>query len=586
MALKVKKKKKKKRRSFSGGGSSPGGGTRETPLRPEKIEKEPPCQVGCPNGTRIRDVLTTISQTEDRGRTYPESFEMAYNIILERNPLPATCGRVCPHPCEGECNRGDKDGPLGINNIERFLGDYAIDNDLPIKKLTDETYSEKIAIVGGGPAGLSAAYQLAIRGYENVTVYESNSKAGGMLRYGIPDYRLPEDILDKEIDRIQKLGIDLKYNVAIGKDMPIDKLREEHDAIFVGIGAHSGKKLRVEGEDAPNVWTGVSFLHKVNSGASVDVGDKVLVIGGGDTAIDAARIAKRLGADVTVVYRRTRKEMPAIEEEIVGAEEEDIKFHFLAAPVELEKDGDKVVKMKCQQMELGEPDDSGRRRPVPIEGDYFELECTTILSAISQEPDFEGFNDLREGKDWIKVDDHFQTCLENTFAGGDAVDLGLVTIAVYQGRKAAETIHAKFRGIEPDKDPEEDLEVLKKNRVVMSHYEEKARKEAMKLPPEERLKYLDKEISKTLKEEDVIEESKRCFSCGMCFDCGTCWSMCQDQAIHKPLEKFDAYTFNMDLCRGCFKCVEACPCGYLEMKDPGTGKVAPRDDEGKVVYDG
>ncbi len=564
------------------GSSTGSSGVETSPLRPEHVEKKPPCMVGCPNGTKIREIVTTIAQTEARGRTYPESYKLAYNLLIEKNPLPATCGRVCPHPCEGECNRQYKDGSVSINNIERFIGDYAIEHNFPIEKLTDEKYTEKISIIGSGPAGLSCAFQLARRGYENVTIYEAFSKAGGMLRYGIPDYRLPQEVLDKEIQRIEQLGVKFKYNTIIGKDITYEKLQEESDAIFVGIGAHLGKKLGLENEDAPNVMTGVEFLHKINSGSTVEVGDKVLVIGGGDTAIDAARISRRLGADVTIVYRRTRNEMPAIEEEIQGAEEEGIKFIFLLAPLELIKEGDKVVKMRCQKMQLGEPDSSGRRRPVPIEGEEITLDCSFVIPAISQEPNFEPLEELHEGKDWVKVDDGFKSCLDKTFAGGDVIDLGLVTIAIFQGRKAAETIHCNLRGIEPEPEPE--LEVVRQNKIVMEYYAEKVRQQALKLPPEERLKDMNLEITKTLTEEQIKEEASRCFSCGSCFDCGTCWSLCQDQVIKKPLERYQKYTFKLELCKGCSKCAEACPCGYIEMKNPLTGQYAPRGEDGKVIY--
>lgn len=580
MAVVMKKKKKKSRIRSSG--SSGGSSVETSPLRPEHVDKKAPCMVGCPSGTRIREVMTTIAQTEDAGRTYPESYEMAYNIFLENNPLPSVCGRVCPHPCESECNRQYKDGSVTINNIERFVGDYAIEKNLPIAKLTEDVHDEKIAIIGSGPAGLSSAYHLARLGYKNVKIFEANEKPGGMLKYGIPDYRLPSDILDKEIQRILDLGIDVQYNTKIGKDIPYEKIQDDFDAIFVGIGAHLGKRLHLDNEDASNVMTGVDFLHRINSGESIDVGDKVLVIGGGDTAIDAARISKRLGADVTVVYRRTRNEMPAIEEDIVGGEEEGLNFEFLVAPLELITEGDKVVKMRCQKMELGEPDDSGRRRPVPIDGEEITFDCSMVIPAISQEPNFAGLNNLHEGKDWIKVEENFRTTLDKTFAGGDDIDLGLVTIAIAQGKMAARTINNNFRGLAPD--IETDMEVIRQSKLDMNFYETKERIEENKLSSDERLKGIDLEISQTLSEEQAIEDAKRCFSCGSCFDCGTCWSLCQDQAIHKPLEKFQEYTFKLDVCKGCNKCAEACPCGYIEMKNPMTGQYAERGVDGKVIY--
>ena len=546
-------------RGHSAGGSS----VESSPLRPVQIPKTPPCSNGCPNETNIREFLTTISQSEGAGRSYKESYEKAWGILTEKNPFPSSCGRVCPHPCESECNRTYKDGAVGINNLERFVGDFALEQGFQLKKISEETFEEKVAVIGAGPAGLSCAYQLARRGY-GVTVFEAFSKPGGMLRYGIPDYRLPPDVLDKEIKRIEDLGVEIKCNQIVGKDILYEDLQKNYNAIFVGIGAHKGKLLGVPNEDANNVFTGTEFLNKINSGETIEVGDKVLIVGGGDTAIDAARVSRRLGADVTIVYRRTRKEMPAIEEEIVGAEEEGVKLEFLAAPVEFEKDGDKIIKMKCQKMELGEPDSSGRRRPVPIQDSFFSLDATTVIAAISQEPDFDGLENLHEGKDWIKVDENSVTKIPDTYAGGDALDLGLATIAIFQGRKAAETIHYKFRNIQPEK--EQKPPVITHDKIILNYYESKIRSEPFKLSPEERLENLNSEITSTLTEEQAIEEAKRCMSCASCFDCGTCWSYCQDQAIVKPVVKYQQYKFKLDICNGCKKCAENCPCGYIEMR--------------------
>jgi formate dehydrogenase major subunit len=532
-------------------------------LRPVQVLKTPPCSNGCPNETNIREILTTISQSEECGRSYKESYAKVWDILTEKNPFPSTCGRVCPHPCEAECNRNHKDGPVAINNIERFAGDYALENNFKLKKISEEKYPQKIAVIGAGPAGLSCAYQLSRRGYR-VTVYEAFRKPGGMLRYGIPDYRLPQYILDKEIKRIEELGVEIRCNQIIGKDIPYEELQKNYDAIFVGIGAHKGKLLGVPNEEASNVFTGTEFLNRINSGEKIEVGNKVLVVGGGDTAIDAARVSRRLGADVTVVYRRTKQEMPAIEEEILGAEEEGIKIEFLAAPVEFEKNDDVVTKMKCQKMELGEPDGSGRRRPVPIPDSYFNLDASTVIAAISQEPDFTGLDNLHEGKDWIKTDENYLTNISGTYAGGDALELGLVTIAIFNGRKAAETIHNRFQNIEPQKITKPPL--ITHDRMMLNYYESKLRNEPFKLKPEDRLNDLNREITSTLKEAQVIDEAKRCMSCGSCFDCGTCWSYCQDQAIVKPVIKHQTYKFKLDFCNGCKKCAENCPCGYIEMR--------------------
>jgi NADPH-dependent glutamate synthase beta subunit-like oxidoreductase len=562
MGIRKKKKKKVTIKASTGGG-----GPRTTSNeRPFSQEKSPPCMRGCPQATEIRKFLTIIAKSEDHGRSLEESYAEAWRRIVKTNPLPAVIGRVCPHPCEEACNRNELDTPPSINQVERFLGDFGIEKNLPFEKLTDDVRSEKIAVLGGGPAGLSAAYHLAPRGYP-VTIFEAFSKAGGMLRYGIPAYRLPRDILDAEIQKILDLGVELKTNVAVGRDVPYEQIRSDHKAVFVGIGAHQGRKLRAPGEDAEGVYGGAEFLNAANSGEPLEIGDNVIVIGGGDTAIDAARMSKRLGAkEVTVVYRRTIEEMPAIEEEIEGAREEGIKIDFLVAPIEvLVKDG-KAVGMKCQRMELGEPDDSGRRRPVPIEGSEFDIEATAIIPAISQEPNFGGLDAVREGKDWVKIDEFGRTKDEGVFGGGDVTDLSLVTTAIAQGRFAAEAIDSYCNGVDPNKP--EPLPEINKDRMKFSFYDKAERFSPEMVPPEQRFgDDPNLEINKGLTDEQVMHEAKRCLSCGYCFDCGTCWSFCQDNAIVKTEPKsFEPYKFKLELCQGCKKCEEECPCGFIEMQ--------------------
>jgi Pyruvate/2-oxoacid:ferredoxin oxidoreductase delta subunit len=258
--------------------------------------------------------------------------------------------------------------------------------------------------------------------------------------------------------------------------------------------------------------------------------------------------------------------MPAIKEEIVGAEEEGVKLHFLAAPLEIiTKDG-RAVAMRCQEMELGEPDSSGRRRPIPIPGREFNVDLSCVIAAVSQEPDWGGLDRLHEGRDWIKADAQGKTTFDKTYAGGDVLDLGLVTIAIYQGRRVAETIHAHFRGIQLKEDVK--LPEIKSDKLMLQYYQDALRHECVKMAVEERFREPWAEITTTLTEDEVIAEARRCMSCGSCFDCGTCWSYCQDQAIVKPLKHGEPYKFKLEFCKGCNKCAENCPCGYLEMRDP------------------
>jgi len=555
------KKIKKKKKAFGAGTTSRS--REQSPLRPQHVEKKPPCRATCPSGNRIREFVMKIAMAERVGMTPDQAFEEAWYIYTDTSPFPAVCGRVCPAPCESECNRKELEGAVNINKIERAIGDFGIEKGLKLKVLSEEKKPQKIAVVGAGPSGLSAAYQLARQGY-GVTVFESMLKPGGMLRYGIPGYRLPESVLDAEIQRILDLGVELKCGVKVGKDVDLDELRESHDAVYVALGAQQGVRLGVEGEDAPNVFSGVDFLSRFHHGERLEIGKDVVVaiVGGGDTAIDAARICKRLGANVTILYRRTRAEMPAIDLEIDEAIEEGIRIEFLAAPVGFKKQGDRVTAMRCIRMELGEPDDSGRRRPVPIEGSEFEIPASAVISAISQTPDFTGFESLTEGKRWITVDDQGATRVEGCWAGGDVTQLDLVTTAIGHGRRAAEAIERKFLGKAPETDS---MPIIRTDKMRLDHYEVAERIKAPTLSVEERLAAIDIEVSKGLDRDRVVEQARRCMSCGYCFDCEKCWLFCQDQAVIKPLQKGVLYTFKMENCTGCKKCAEECPCGFIEM---------------------
>lgn len=558
---------------LSGGGGS---GSQISALRPRYVESLPPCTGYCPSGNDIRGWLTVIALREKLGLSLDEACERAFRIEMETNPFPSVMGRVCPHPCEGHCNRKEKEAPVAINAVERFIGDFALEHGLKAERIEGEgPKDKKVAVIGAGPSGLSVAYQLARRGYP-VTVFESLPKPGGMLRYGIPVYRLPREILDAEIQRILDLGVELRCDCKVGKDVTFDQLRKDFDAIYVAIGAHQGKTLGVPGEDGPGIWTGTEFLNHANSGKTVEIGGNVVVIGGGDTAIDAARVSKRvtmdsaalskrMGADVTILYRRTRAEMPAIEREIEEALEEGIDIVYLAAPKEILRDEEgKVRAMVVQRMELGEPDASGRRRPVPIEGDTYELPVETVITAVSQQPELGALGSKELGSGWLNADEWGRTGVDGIWTGGDNINLGIATTSIGQARSAADAIHAFLQGTEPRK--EDRGATIGTDRMKLDWYEEKQRHDRRVIPPDERLKRPYDEVDLGMTPEDAIAETARCMSCGRCFGCENCWMYCQNNVFAKDPDPLHSYFFQikkMELCDGCKKCWEECPCGFI-----------------------
>ncbi|MCG6982448.1 MAG: FAD-dependent oxidoreductase [Deltaproteobacteria bacterium] len=521
-------------------------------LMPVNIMHTPPCTQECPAGNDIRGFLRTLAEKKD--------YEEAWHVLTRTNPMPAICGRVCPHPCEEGCNRRDFDSPLAINSAERAVGDYGLEENLEHKKLI-AARKEKVAVIGSGPAGLSCAFHLAKRGFK-VKIYEAYGEPGGMMRYGIPSYRLPNYILRQELENILKLGIDLECNVKVGVNIPMDQLMQTYDAVFLGIGAQKGMSVDIPGEDSKNVYTGVEFLREVNSGKYMNVGKDVVVIGGGNTAMDCARVAKRLGANVSVVYRRTRVEMPAITAEIDEAMEERVMFRYHTNPVKIISDDGKVVGILCVQMELKEPDASGRARPVPLPGSESVIPADTVILATGQSADYDGIEvQKRDGK-WVATSETLMTNVDGVFAGGDVV-LGLETVsaAIGQGTRAASAIEDYIDGSVESR--------LSRPPVIYSkdlntyYYQKKRRFEKEALPIHMRLKHF-KEIYPPLDPEAIIDEAGRCFSCGLCFNCGNCFMYCPDNAV-KISPKTGLYEFDLDFCKGCGLCAKECPCHYIQM---------------------
>jgi len=544
--------------------------------RPFYEDKTAPCNAACPAGNDIVAFIQKITQ---------EDFEGAWNIILEENPFPGVCGRVCFHPCESKCNRGRFDEPIAIHALERFVADFASQRSRKIEKISAQE-KEKIAIIGSGPAGMSCAYHL-VRLHYHVSVFESYPLAGGMLRMGIPSYRLPKDVLDREISNIEASGVEIRTGLPIGEKIQLEALNDYH-AIFIATGAHLSRGLTIPGEKGRGVQSGLDLLKKINLTGKAKVGERVAIIGGGNTAMDVARSVIRLGKKATILYRRSREEMPAFEEEIVEALEEGVKIRYLLNPIGIkEKNGPK--RLECLRMELGEKDESGRRRPEPIPNSNFFIEADSIIVAAGEEIETsflpKGIG-KREGIVLTQTDG--RTAIEGIFAGGDvATTQRTVAYAIGSGKKAAMAIDcyvkgknseealrqmligegpslSLFRYLNPGERPR-NSHVVDFEELNMDYFEPAKRQGEEKRPPRERKKGFG-EVTSTLTKEFALREGERCFSCGTCNECENCYIFCPDASILMREGKI-FHQVDYDFCKGCGVCFVECPRRAISLEE-------------------
>lgn len=473
-----------------------------------------PCSLACPAGTDCQGYVGLIANGE---------YEEALKLIKQRIPLPAAIGRVCPHPCQTACRRGLVEDPIQIAYLKSFVADIDLNSENSFVPELAALNGKTVSVIGGGPGGLTAAYFLRIKGY-SVKVYDKMPKMGGMLRYGIPQYRLPKELLDKEIELIENLGIEMINNKTLGVDFTIESLKAESDAVVVAVGAWKSSPMRVKGENLEGVYGGIDFLRSVIEGNSFNIGKKVAVCGGGNTAMDACRTAVRLGADeVYVIYRRTRDEMPAEKLEIKEAEEEGVIYKFLTNPAEIIGSDGKVSSIKLQVMELGEPDASGRRSPVPVEGKFEMLDVDSVIMAIGQQTDVNGLDGLElTRKNTVVADEStFMTNIEGVFAVGDATNKGasIAVAAIGEAHKAADVIDSYLNGfIVGYRKP-----FVVEKQVTAEDFADRVKISAAEMPvmPASERRSNFKEVAFGFTEEMAKAEASRCLECG-CLDYFKC----------------------------------------------------------------
>ena len=574
-----------------------------------------PCVLNCPANTDAQGYVKQIALGND---------EEAVKIIKEKIPMPACIGRICPHPCEKACRRQYVEEPISIAALKYFAADNILNAGKHVLPQVKASTGKKVGIIGGGPGGLAAAYNLAAMGHK-VTVVDAMPKMGGMLRYGIPQYRLPRDIIDKEVAEIESLGVNLVNDINVGKDMTFTQFRSQFDATVVAIGAWKSSGIRCKGEDLDGVLSGIEFLKQVSMGNPPDLGKSTAIVGGGNTAMDACRTAVRCGCEnVYVIYRRTRNEMPAEDIEIDEAIEEGVQFLFLTNPAEILGENGKVKTLKLQVMELGEPAADGRRSPVPVEGEFKYIDVDTVIAAIGQKVNITGFEELElNSRGIISADtDTYRTNLESVFAIGDATNRGasIAIAAIGEGDRAALVIDSYLKGnIIPYRKPYVSERDFKAEMVADR---EKLPRAKMPTRPAEQRKNDFDAIYYGFSDEAARNEAKRCLECG-CFDyedcylikhanryeidpsrfkgglhnsykerelvhiernqgkcilCGLCVRVC-DEAVGKGILGLVGRGFTTvikpefrdssvtDFCKKCKKCAYLCPTGALKILD-------------------
>ena len=512
--------------------------------RPVYVDLMPPCNAGCPAGENIQ---AWLAHTRD-GR-----HEQAWRELVADNPLPAIHGRVCYHPCESVCNRAELDSAVSIHSVERFLGDLALEEGWQFDAPSARS-GKRVLVIGAGPSGLSAAYHLARLGHE-VEIRDAGAEPGGMMRYGIPAYRMPRDVLGGELSRIAALGVRIVCDHRV-EDLAAERQEGHFDAVFVAVGAHLSKRVDIPARDAGRIVDAVSFLRSVASGERPVIGRRVAVYGGGNTAMDAARVARRLGADdALIVYRRTREQMPAHLEEAEDAEREGVRINWLRTITAF--DGPEL------QVEAMELDESGFPQPT---GRFETLAADTVILALGQETDTAFLREVRgvefERDGTVRVSPSLMTGCPGVFAGGDMVPSErTVTVGVGHGKKAARHIDAWLRNSAAASPPKHDLASFEK--LHLWYFGDAAPRQQPELAPEERIADFT-EVVGGLTDEEAVFEAGRCLSCGNCFECDGCLGACPEDAVIK-LGVGERYRFDYDRCTGCGACFEQCPVHAIEM---------------------